>query len=685
MSEENSDLDKKFVNHLNGESSPYLLAHANNPVNWHPWGKEALEKARSEDKPIFLSIGYAACHWCHVMEEESFKNEEIAKILNDNFVSIKVDREQRPDIDQIYMTATTAMTGAGGWPLSVFLTPELKPFFAGTYFPPEDRYGRPGFKHVITELAASYKTEREGLDEMADKVVSAIRESLKPLNESATLDKSATAHAIRSLVNNYDPVYGGLGHAPKFPHPVEMSFMLKYAAINGDDNVNQIVEKTLLSMSRGGIYDQIGGGFHRYSTDARWLVPHFEKMLYDNALLAVTYAEAYTISKNEIYLKIVRETLDFILRELADPAGGFYSSLDADSGGEEGKFYVWKKREIEAILGKKSEDFCRYYNIADDGNFEDGSNIPNLDTSSDIYIERAGHNRAEFLKAVEESRQILFDVRERRVHPATDDKILASWNGLAISAFCRGYQVTREERYRAAALRAFEFIKESLYKDADLVHSRRQGKASGGPLLEDYAYLSRSIIDLYDTVFDFSLIDTAGKLADSAVEKFMDMDGNFFLAPENLEEYYIRPRDIADGALPAPGSVMIDTLIRLAALTGKKHLQEFAEKGLKAISSTIAQLPHAMTSAIAALDLLISDRMELVLVGEDGRDRFVNEIYDRFIPHQILVVSSRGEENIPLLSGRAGDGPVTAYICRNSVCRLPVTNLDDFRRELTQL
>ncbi len=675
----------EFRNHLAGESSLYLLTHADNPVAWYPWGPEALERAKREDKPIFLSIGYAACHWCHVMEEESFKNEDIAKILNDNFISIKVDREQRPDIDQIYMTATSAMTGAGGWPLSVFLTPNLEPFFAGTYFPPDNRYGRPGFLHIVTELAASYKSERAGLNEMASKVVAAIRGSYDLSDNSIVLDKSAEILAIRSLLNNYDSVNGGLGRAPKFPHPVELSFMLKYAATGKDENVLQAVEKSLSSMARGGIYDQIGGGFHRYSTDARWLVPHFEKMLYDNALLAVTYAEAFQITKNVFYAKVVRETLDFILRELKDSTGGFYASLDADSEGDEGKFYVWKKPEIDSILGKKAENLCRYYNISGDGNFDNNANVPNIDSSSDIYIQRMGYNRNDFLESIEDTRRILFDVRDRREHPKIDDKIMTSWNGLAISAFCRGYQITRDGRYRAAALKAAEFIRADLYKDRNLIHSWRQGAISSRSFLEDYAYLAAGLIDLYETVHDYNWIIMAAELAEAAIKFFSDDHGRFYLAAENPDEYYIRPRDIADGALPAPGSVMIASLLRLSEITGERRFREHGEKGLAAISSAISQMPYAMTSALSALDFLISDRLELVLVGKIGRDSFVHEIHDRFIPNRILIVSDAGEEIIPLLEGRSGNGTVTAYICKNSVCRLPITDVEEFGRELSQL
>jgi hypothetical protein len=684
-SPEMNGMTEKYTNRLINESSPYLLSHAHNPVNWYPWSAEALEKAKQEDKPIFLSIGYAACHWCHVMERESFENEPIAAALNENYVSIKVDREQRPDIDQIYMTAAQAMTGSGGWPLSVFLTPDLKPFFAGTYFPPDNRYGRPGFMHVITELAKSYKTEREGLEEMANRLTDALKSHMTPeKGEEIPLEPKMLETAIRALINNYDPVNGGFGAAPKFPHPTELSFMLRYAVIKNDDTVLGAVEKSLQKMAYGGVYDQFGGGFHRYSVDARWLVPHFEKMLYDNALLAIVYGEAYQITQNPLYLRIMQETLDFILREMTDSAGGFYSALDADSEGEEGKFYVWKKDEIDSLLGKKAEPFCRYFNITDLGNFEGNSNIPNIDSSSFEYLNRSGIPADEFQKTIDESKRMLLDVRNRRVRPATDDKILTSWNGLAISALARGFQISGDERYRDAALSAATFIKSELYRSAALVHSYRGGKFSDGEFLEDYAYLTAGLIDLYESVYDYRWIEFSSALAERAREKFFDSDGNFFLAPDNQSDHFIRPRDITDGALPAPGSIMMQALLRLSVITGREVFKQSAEMGLRAVARMMSSLPYAMTSALTALDFLTSDSIEIVIVGDRSRSDFLREVYQRFIPLRVLIVSSRGEENIPLLEGRKSDGATTGYLCRNRVCLLPIKALDDWKVALRE-
>ena len=685
MSETNPVEAVKYTNYLINESSPYLLAHAHNPVNWYPWSKEALDKAKRQDKPIFLSIGYAACHWCHVMEEESFADGEVAGILNENYVAIKVDREQRPDLDQIYMSATMAMTGSGGWPMSVFLTADLRPFFAGTYFPPDDRNDRPGFKYILTELAKGYKNERIHIEEMAARIVEALKSGSLSSAETIPLGKKNIDFAVRALMNDHDPVLGGFGHAPKFPHPVELSFMLRQYASTSDGVLLAAAEKTLQVMARGGINDQLGGGFHRYSTDARWLVPHFEKMLYDNALLASTYGDAYLITGKEMYRQVASKTLDFILREMTGPTDAFYSSLDADSEGEEGKFYVWKKEEIDSVLGDKAPLFCQYYNIAADGNFEGKTNILNLDSASEQYRERTGLAPEEFSKIIEKSKRVLFDIRARRVRPATDDKIITSWNGLAISALARGYQITADERYRAAALKAVQFIRSNLYHDNSLIHSCRQKINSPGAFLEDYAYLISALCDLYEITYDFNLIEFSSELATTAVPLFTDQAGNFYLSPENQAEYFIRPKDIADGALPAPGSIMIQALLRLAEITGNDKLRAQAENGLTALSKGITAMPQAMISAIAALDYFLSDRIEIVVVGRDGREDFMREIYRRYIPHRVLIVSDRGDEHIPLLEGRKSGGLATAYICRNFACRKPVTTLEELKKELDSL
>jgi len=683
--EQSTNEKAKHTNRLVNENSPYLLQHAHNPVDWYSWSDEALEKARKEDKPIFLSIGYSACHWCHVMEKESFENETVAEILNEHFISIKVDREQRPDLDQIYMSATTAMTGSGGWPMSVFLTPDLKPFYAGTYFPPEERYGKPGFTSLITEIAKAYRTDRENIEQMAERVTNALKNRSGLADGEVALDTSHISNARRGIMNSYDPINGGFGNQPKFPHGTEISFLMKRYSETGDEKLLLAVNRSLTRMARGGIYDQLGGGFHRYSVDARWLVPHFEKMLYDNGLLAAVYSEAYQLTKNELYRKTVRETLDFVLRELTDQTGGFYSSLDADSEGEEGKFYVWRKDEVEKVLGDGTRMFINYYNVTDQGNFEHGNSILNVDATSDQFKERSGLSADRFDTTLDELKQKLFAARSERPRPITDDKILTSWNGLMISGFAKGYQITGDDRYQRSALKAAEFVGTELYKDGILIHSYRNGKVSRGEFLEDYAYYIQALVDLYEIAHDYKWIRLAADLAEKAWAKFADRHGNLYLSPDGQEDHFMRPADIHDGALPAPGSILINAMLRLAVITGDESFTQHAEQALTAISGPIAAMPNAMVSAVTALNSLHSDRIELVVVGNGDRRAFLDEIHSYYLPNRVIVVSSTGEEPIPLLEGRTANDQTMAYVCRNFACRLPATSPDQLRRQLDDL
>lgn len=675
----------QYTNRLINESSPYLLQHSHNPVDWFPWSDEALEKARNEDKPIFLSIGYAACHWCHIMEKESFENEQVAEILNENFVSIKVDREQRPDLDQIYMTATTAMTGSGGWPMSVFLTPDLKPFFSGTYFPPEDRFGRPGFRRLITEISRAYRNERGKIEEYSTSFVNALLSTESNRGRPAELDTSIIERGVRGLLKNYDRTNGGFGGAPKFPHPTELSFLLQIYAARKDENILNAVEHSLTAMARGGIYDQLGGGFHRYATDPLWLVPHFEKMLYDNALLAVTYSEAYQIIGNKLYRKTVKETLDYMIREMGHDNGGFYSSLDADSEGEEGKFYVWTRAEIDSILKEKSERFCEYYNITEDGNFEDNTNILNITNYSERLKKRSDEGPEKFESSLSMLREKLLAERSGRARPFTDDKILTSWNALAVSAFSKGFQITRDERYRQAAQNTAIFIRNGLFKSGKLFHSFHRGAVSPGPFLEDYAYLAKALIDLYEIAHDYRWIEFASQLASEAVELFSDKDGSLYLSPDNQADHFMRPRDVTDGALPAPGSILIQSLLRLAEITADDIFQKQAEKALAAISQAMNENPYVMAAALSALDYLLSDKIELVVVGEKEKEGFLKEIHNRYLPNRIIVVSDKGDEGIALLEGRQSDGRTVAYVCKNFACLLPATSPEELKKQLENL
>ncbi len=675
---------EKYTNHLIDENSPYLLSHAHNPVNWYPWGEEAIEKARREDKPIFLSIGYSACHWCHVMERESFENEQIATILNANFVSIKVDREQRPDLDQIYMSFTTAMTGRGGWPMSVFLTPDLKPFFAGTYFPPDDRYGRPGFSSLITQISTAYKQDKSGIVQSSEKIFKQVQQRSSASFAGTVLNEDIIKRSVGNLMGNYDDLYGGFGQAPKFPHATELALFLRYFKNSGEMKYLQAVEKALQAMSNGGIYDHLGGGFARYSTDRKWLVPHFEKMLYDNALLVPVYADAYQITGNELYAKVIRETLDFMLREMRDKSGGFYSALDADSEGEEGKFYVWSKDEIEAILGaKRSEIFCRYYNVTKQGNFEE-KNILNIEKNSAYVEQELGEKDFEAFLA--SCRSDLMKVRDTRVRPLTDDKILTSWNGFALTALCRGYQVTLDERYLQAAIDNAEFVRTVLVQNGSLTHSYREGSRSEGEFLEDYAFYIRGLIELSETDYTdaHKWREMAISLARRASKLFFDENGTQYLRPAGESDLIVRPKDETDGAIPSPGSYMIANLFLLNRLTDDKVFLELGEKALGAISGQMDKYPGGMASAVSALDYYLNDKIEVVIVGDmQDRSDMLKEAYRSYSPNLLIAVSGTTNETLPLFEGRkAQNGKATAYVCRNSVCNLPVTTIEELRAQL---
>ncbi|MCB2230404.1 thioredoxin domain-containing protein [bacterium] len=676
-----------FTNHLIDASSPYLLSHAHNPVNWYPWCDDALEMAKKETKPIFLSIGYAACHWCHVMERESFEDPQIAEVLNEHYVSIKVDREERPDLDHIYMSFTQALTGSGGWPMSVFLTPDLKPFFAGTYFPPQDAMGRPGFLRVISEIAKAWYETRSDILESSEDIHSKVSTALSVTAEPSGLTPDMITRGAEALLRQTDPIHGGIGTAPKFPHATEVSLFLRTYRASGDLRFLQAAEKALLGMANGGIFDHLGGGFARYSVDQQWLVPHFEKMLYDNGLLVTTYAEAYQVTHKEFYLDIIRRTLDFMLRELADTNGGFYSALDADSEGEEGKFYVWSKSEIEQTLGADADEFCRYYNVTDGGNFE-GHNILHIDTNSDRV--RQNSMREDFDGYLAACREKLFELRSARVRPLTDDKVLTSWNGLALSALARGYQVTGDVRYLEVARKNASFVHGDLFRDGHLTHAWREGRHSEGQFLEDYAYYVRGLIDLYESDpsdKNTTWLTFAMTLSEQATALFMDDSGQFFLRPGDQADLIMRPRDEHDGALPAVGSIMIHNLQRLSHLTGNEKLGQAAEKALRAISGTVARIPNAMASALAAVDFHLNEKVEIVVIGDSAtRDAMLQEIYRSYLPNRVIAVSSDGSSDLPLFEGRTiANGDCRVYVCRNAVCGTPADSVEELREQMRRL
>jgi uncharacterized protein YyaL (SSP411 family) len=687
---ENKALTKNEIkinrkNKLAGENSPYLLQHADNPVDWYPWRPEALNKAKTEDKPIFLSIGYSSCHWCHVMEHESFENPEVAALMNKYFINIKVDREERPDIDEIYMSFTTAMTGSGGWPMSVFLTPDLKPFFAGTYFPPDDRYGRPGFSRVLTQLGEAYLNQKGELLGTADNIYNALVPQINAQSTEAELDRNALERACEQHYGSFDKVNGGFGNQPKFPHPTELSLFLRYYRRSGDLRFLQAAELALSNMARGGIYDQIGGGFHRYATDSRWLVPHFEKMLYDNALLVPVYAEAWQITKNDFYLKVIRETLDFVLREMKSADGTFYSALDADSEGEEGKFYVWSYEEIKKVLGNNSELFLTYYNVTPGGNFE-GKNILHLTGVSDRIKNES--KSGDFEKFISDSKEKLLKAREERIRPHTDDKILTSWNGLMLSALCRGYQVTDDIRYLEAAIKCATFVREKFYRGGQLTHSYREGKHSTGEFLEDYSFLIRGLIDLYETdkiYCNDEWIEMAEELSNRAITLFAGDDGRFYLRPAGQEDLIYRPKEERDGAIPSAGSLMLGNLLKMNRLTDKKQYLESAEKGLKALSGNVKQYPTGMGSLAAVLDYYFQDKIEIVLTGEGERlEQMLKVAYSSYLPNRVIAFDTNRNSQLPLFEGRQSEkGEVRAFVCINSVCNLPTKTVEGLISQLS--
>jgi hypothetical protein len=680
--------ESHYTNHLVGENSPYLLSHADNPVDWYPWGEEALELARAEDRPIFLSIGYAACHWCHVMEHESFEDTSVARILNDNFVCIKVDREQRPDLDQIYMSFTAALTGSGGWPMSIFMTPELKPFFAGTYFPAVGGPGRPSFKDLITEIALTYRVDRERVDQSADDIFAELARRMEVDREAAPITSRIVDRGVTDLMRNFDQVNGGFGNQPKFPHALELSLFLRHYRDRGDDSFLAAAELALTAMAKGGIYDQLGGGFARYSTDRSWLVPHFEKMLYDNALLVPVYADAWQLTRDSTYLAVVSTTLDWILREMTNEDGAFYSALDADSEGEEGKFYVWSQEEIEEVLGSDNAvRFLKYYNVSERGNFE-GRNILHVSVASSEAAD--GMSDDDFDAYLADCRRQLLRRRNQRVRPLTDDKILTSWNGLALAAFCRGYQVTGDERYFQAAIKNANFVTAKLWRDGQLTHTYRDGRGSQGQFLEDYAFYVMGLIELYQS--DSSRenerwLRVAQAMTDRAAELFLDDAGVFYLRPAGQSDLILRPRDEADGAIPAPGSVMIANLLRLHRLTDEARYLALGEKALVAISGLMEANPSAMTSALLAADYHVSEKVEVVVVGSGPEQLAMLEaLYRKYLPNRIIAVSEDGVSELPLFGGRRSqDGLVRGYVCRNSVCSLPVENAAQLIAQLNEL
>jgi len=681
-------------NRLVNETSPYLQQHAFNPVDWYPWGDEALARAKELDRPIFLSIGYSSCHWCHVMERESFENEEVAALLNRWFVSVKVDREERPDLDAVYMNAVQLMTGSGGWPMSVFLTPEGVPFWGGTYFPPENRYGILGFKEILARIAAAYQQDRGRVTEAASEIQRHLAEPLAGPSSEEMPGQETLEQAARLARQTFDTTHGGFGPAPKFPRSIELSKLLRHHHRTGDVEALAMCEKTLEAMASGGMYDQIGGGFHRYSTDARWMVPHFEKMLYDNGLLVRAYLEAYQVTKKPLYRRVAAEVLDYLLREMTSPEGGFFSATDADSEGEEGKFFVWTPEEVEAELGSAdARIICAHYGIRPGGNFEDGKSIPYLAQSIDEVAQAFGTTAQEVEAVVARGRVRLRAARERRPKPFRDEKALSAWNGLTISALARGWQVLGETRYLEAAKAAASFVFRQLVANGRLLRTYKDGKAQHLGYLDDHAYVAEACLDLYECTFDPEHLARARSLIDQLVDEFWDDSrGGFFFTSVRHEKLIARRRDDLDGATPSGNGVAALSLLRLERLTGESGYRRRASEILRDSRSLLERAPMAMSSTLIALDMFLHPCVEIVIAGDTASteaESLLRAVHARFLPGKILAGTPprSGQDSgkpvaIPLLEGKSVAAGAAAYVCKDFVCLPPVTAPRELERLL---
>ena len=695
------------TNRLIQEKSPYLLQHAHNPVDWYPWGPEAFEKARREDKPIFLSAGYSTCHWCHVMEHESFEDEEIAAILNEHFVPVKLDREERPDVDRIYMAFVQATTGSGGWPMSVWLTPDLKPFFGGTYFPPDNRWGRPGFRYILERLAEAWRSERPQILESGEDVVTKLQAASEVRSGLGRLDDSVLDSAFFAFRRMYDARLGGFGGAPKFPRPAIHNFLLRYHHFKSNREAVEMVLGTLRAMALGGMNDQLGGGFHRYSVDENWFVPHFEKMLYDQAQLAVSYLEAYQLTGDEFHALQARRILDYVLRDMTHPDGGFYSAEDADSVIDprephkkgEGAFYIWSHMEIERVLGRPAAEwFCFHFGVRPDGNVTHdphgeftGRNILYQAHSLEETARHFEKPEDEISAALEEAQEKLLAARAERVRPHLDDKILTAWNALMISAFALGGRVLAEGRYRGAARRAAEFLLGKLYDPATgtLLRRYRDGKAGIPGMLEDYAFFAQALLDLYESEFDTRYIDLALRLTQKMRELFEDeQDGGFFATAAGESDLVMRLKDDHDGAEPSGNSVAILNLERLGEMTNRDDLRSSAERALRAFASRLSLAPFSLPQMMIAALNTRAKPMQVILVSDGSPASaapFLAVLNRRFLPHRItLLVSDQHTREylsryIPTIASmHAPDGKTAAFVCQDYTCQAPVTGVDAF-------
>ncbi len=680
------------ANRLATETSPYLLQHANNPVDWYPWGAEAFDLARREDKPVLLSVGYSACHWCHVMERESFENDEIAALMNRLFVSIKVDREERPDVDQIYMQAVQSMTGRGGWPMTVFMTPDGVPFYGGTYFPPVDRHGMPAFPRLLQSIADAYHGRRGEVLEAGRQLVETMGQSERLSRSATLLSQDVLPRAYLGLAGEFDERDGGLGQAPKFPQPMTWEAILRVWKRTGDARALEMLRHTLTRMARGGIYDQLGGGFHRYSVDGQWLVPHFEKMLYDNAQLASLYLHAWLATNDSEYRFVVEETLDYVLREMTHPAGGFYSAQDADSEGVEGKFFVWSPDEIRATLGDPAlaRVALAYWGVDDGPNFE-GHSILFVPREPAAVALTLGLTQDAVMAGVSRARRILHAEREKRVHPGLDDKVLASWNGLMLSAFAEAAAVLGRADYLAAAVRNAEFLATQMVRDRRLRRSWKDGQARITGYLEDHANVGAGLLALYEATFDRKWLDESRRLAEEALRLFWSEEREaFFDTGHDQESLVVRPRNIFDNAVPSGTSVTIEWLLRLAVVLGEERYEAVALKALRPMADLMQRYPSGFGRYLSALDFHLGPVAEVALVWRPGEEGgmapLLDTVFGRYQPNRVVVGAAEGAPGaggLPLLAGRGTvNGRPTAYVCRRYVCQLPVTEPEALAQQL---
>jgi uncharacterized protein len=705
--------EEKYTNRLIHEKSPYLLQHAHNPVDWYPWGKEAFDKAKKENKPIFLSVGYSTCHWCHVMEHESFENPEIAKLMNENFVSVKVDREERPDIDQVYMTFVQATTGSGGWPMTVFLTPELKPFFGGTYFPPQDKWRQPGLTRVLNKIAEAWKSDRERIVASSDKIINQLQSAIAISGGTEKVSDAVARKAYGQFASQLDAKFGGFGDAPKFPRPVTLNFLFDFYGSNPESKEGKHALEmsifTLRKMAGGGIHDHVGGGFHRYSTDKFWHVPHFEKMLYDQAQLAIAYLTAFQIIHEPLFEKTARDILDYVRRDMTDRDGGFYSAEDADSllavgkpEHAEGAFYVWSKDEIDPALGTERAKVFEYYfgveasgNAPEDpeGEFKDKNILIQRHDVADT-AKKFGLTKEKAEQLLAESRKILFDARAKRPRPARDDKIVTAWNGLMISAFARGAQVLNDPTYLDAANRDANFIQQKLYRadTGTLLRSYREGAGDVSGFACDYAFFIQGLLDLYEASFDVSKLQMAMKLQAREDELFRDSKGGgYFSASGSDSKVLLRMKEADDMAEPSANSVTALNLLRISYKLDQNDAQQRAEETLNAFAKQLEAAPSSMPQMLVALSWSRSKRKQVVIAGkanDTATQAMLREVHGHFVPHEVLILADgdAGQrffaEHVEFMKsvGKIDNKP-TAYVCENFVCQLPTTDV----KKLAQL